>query len=225
MILLTLFLLLGGLLLLLLAIWNQDWLYKFSGPPRVLYALLGRPATRCFYILMGIVMSVWGGVRMANPPPKIQPQFIFELAKPLGVNPAELTSATAVLEADKSGEIQNFKKDNTGWVSFSVRLKDSSPNFEPALKSSTAGPDFSEGFHLNERETSTGKFVGGRILYFDAELQSCDNVLFSKTPLGSAAFIMVICNPEISAKNGASANELLIYFFRKGTPDYKLVDA
>ena len=147
----------------------------------------------------------------------------FSTGEAVGVNPAELTTATAALAADSTGTIQDFKKDATGWVSFWISLKASSPHFDAAVMSSKAGPDFSEGFHLNELKTSSGSFVGGRMLYFDSTLQSCDNVLFSKTPLSSAAFMMIICDPEISAKNGAESDDLEIRFYRKGTTDYDFI--
>lgn len=223
MMILTLFLLVCGLPLLWCAIRDYDWLYNFHGPPRLLYALLHRPATRWFYVIVGGVMAFWGVARIVNPPPEIKPEFIFQLAKPLGVNPAELTTATAALAADSTGRIQDFKKDATGWGSFWISLKASNPHFDAAVMSSKAGPDFSEGFHLNELKTSSGSFVGGRMLYFDSTLQSCDNVLFSKTPLSSAAFMMIICDPEISAKNGAESDNLEIRFYRKGTIDYDFI--
>ena len=223
MMILTLFLLGCGLPLFWCAMQDYDWLYKVHGPPRLLYALIDRPAARFFYLFVGGLMLFWGVARIVNPPPVIKPEFIFQLAKPLGVNPAELTSATAALAADSSETVQDFKRDETGWVSFWVPLKAASPHFDAAFMSSKAGPDFSEGFHMNKLKTPSGNFAGGRKLYFDPALQSCDNVLFSKTPLSSAAFMMIICDPDISVQNGTESGDLVIRFYRKGTTDYKFI--
>ena len=153
-----------------------------------------------------------------SPPEKIPVGFIYDLASPQGIELSDIATATTKLLSAKH-PIYEVRVDEQGWASFWYDLDSASPLFSHAVASSTAGPDFHEGFAFPEKSIGN-KELSGLIIYFDTALTSCDNVLFSKHPLDSASFAMIVCNPEASRHNGGG-DSLTVFYCRKGSAVYR----
>ena len=215
---LTLFLSLGGLLAFWSALKDYDWFFEFPGPSQLFILAVGRPAARKVYIVFGVFLLGWGLVRMIDPPKDVPVDFIYEMASPQGIELSNVKVATSELMGARDS-IYGLETDREGWVSFWWNLDAQSPYFAYAKASSTAGPDFHEGFAFRGKEVG-GKKLAGRIIYFDSELTSCDNVLFSKHPLDSASFVMIICSPDVSKENGVEGS-LAVFYCREGSALYR----
>jgi len=217
---LTWFLLIAGLFTLWCSVKNYDWFFSWGGKAEQFINMVGRKVARAFYILIALALIGWGGYRLVNPPPVIPTTFIFEFAKPGGI---DLTAAAAATEALKQNtqDVKELTTDESGWTSFWTALPKDHPVFAAAAASAVAGPDFAEGFALPRKNVGE-RLIEGRIVYFNEALESCDNVLFSKRPLKSAAFVMVICSEAISAANGLDG-ALMVYYLRAGTEAYRIV--
>lgn len=218
-IILTVFLAVSGVFTFWCALKNYDWFFNFPGPSQLFIQLIGRTPSRIVYLFFSIILLGWGITRIISPPPKIPTDFIYQLAKPDGINLSEPTEATLALNKIPPSLITQLQYDQAGWISFWKSLSPDTPIFSQAAASTTAGPDFDEGFTLRKRSYN-GMQLEGRILYFDAQSISCDNIIFSSRPLSSASFAMIICTPEASKKNGFG-NSLAIFYCRAGTPLYK----
>ncbi len=213
---LTLFLFLGGAFTVWCCIKDYDWYFKYGGFSLFFIDGPWRQVARIIYGFFGLVMLTWGTARLVDPPPVIPTEFIFELGKPYGI---DLIPAEDSLEQLRGKSVFNLKEDDKGWTSFWVPLEKDDPNYQSAALAAKAGPDFAEGFHRSSCSPG-GQPVEGRIIYFDSGLQSCDNMLFSKKPLSTAAFVMVICTEEVSA--GYKETEgLVVHFFRAETPPFQ----
>ena len=215
---LTLFLLIGGAFTVWCAARDYDWYFKVAGLPMLFINTVGRRAARVIYILAGLGMLSWGVSRVVDPPPTIAADFIYDLGRPHGIDLVD-SRATEELKL-KPEAVFGLQTDELGWTSFWMLLTKDSPHYESAALSSDAGPDFSEGFALSRRMVN-GKPLQGRIIYFSAEMESCDNVIFSKKPLSSAAFVMVISSKALSDRH--SKGGIPVHFFRAGTELYSTV--
>jgi hypothetical protein len=215
---LTTFLTVSGVFTFWCSLKNYDWFFNFPGPSRLFIVLVGRPVSRVVYLLFSMGLTGWGVARIVDPPPKIPTDFIYELAAPGGIDLTKGAETTTALR-QHPGLIRELHTDKEGWVSFRTRLDPHMPFFQDAVASTEAGPDFHEGFAFRRRSYGEMK-LEGRVIYFDPQLVSCDNFLFSSHPLSSASFAMVICTPETSRENGFE-DSLSVFYCRAGTPWYK----
>jgi len=215
---LTMFLTVGGVFTFWCALKNYDWFFNMPGFSKLFIDAIGRRTARLFYLLVSLILFGWGVSRIANPPPTIPTDFIYQLATPEGIDLTKSLEADAALRGAPE-KILHLQSDESGWVSFWWQLDAKTPFFQNAAASTTAGPDFREGFHFPDKSHDS-KLLGGRVIYFDSNLVSCDNVLFSKQPLKSASFAMVICNRVASRANG-SGESLSIFYCRAGSPLYQ----
>lgn len=214
---LTLFLVLGGGFTLWCSIRNYDWFFEAPGASKNFIAVVGRPLARLFFIFFSGGLLIWGVTRVISPPPLIPSDFIYAVASPRGVDLTDpLMAKNELLSAKPS--FHRLKVDEGGWVCFWNRIESTDPAYGVAKASSIAGPDFQKGFAFGPRSHEE-RSLKGRVLYFDSDLVSCDNVLFSKHPLSSAAFAVVICTPEASRVNGDNG-ALSVFYCRAGTNLY-----
>ncbi len=214
---LTTFLTASGAFTFWCALKNYDWFFNFPGPSRFFILLVGRKISRVVYLLFSLFLFGWGSARIVEPPPKIPTEFIFDLAKPSGI---DLTASSGVVfnSLRASKEIRDLQFDQFGWISFWMALDPTKPYFVDAVSSTEAGPDFHEGFTFRKKAYG-GRQLEGRIVYFDANLVSCDNVIFSGHSLSSAHFALIICTQEASQQNGFSGS-LSVFYCRAGSELY-----
>ncbi|MGF1453684.1 MAG: hypothetical protein ACFB21_16625 [Opitutales bacterium] len=196
---------------------NYDWFFNFPGPSRLFILLVGRKFSRAVYLLFSIFLFGWGIARIVNPPPEIPTEFVFDLAEPAGIDLTEPKGAV-FKRLKESDAISDLRFDQSGWISFWLALDPNTPYFADAVSSTKAGPDFHEGFAFRSRSYGD-KMLDGRIVYFDADLVSCDNIIFSDNPLSSAHFALVICTPEASRQNGFGES-LSVFYCRSGSELY-----
>jgi len=214
--LLNVFLFGAGFFTLACAVMNYGWFFKTNEKlPSLLISALGNKWARIYFAVIGVICLGWGAYRLENPPRDIPVVFLYDLAKPEGI---DLTNDKVLQKLKSSKAFQAIKSNNGKWDSFQTILPKSSPHFTDARDAAAAGPDFRKGFHLGSR-TVDGFKVEGRIAHFDSEYVICDNVIFSKHPLSSAVFIMVICDEKTSRGEG-----LTVFFARKGSKLYSLMD-
>ena len=157
-------------------------------------------------------------LRFVSPPENIPVDFIYDLARPQGIEISNAQTSTFELMRSRVG-VYGVHADEQGWISFWHDLEPTSPFFAYAVASTTAGPDFHEGFAFRQKDIGDKKLMG-RIIYFDSTLTSCDNALFSKHPLDSASFAMIICSPEASRHNGGGSS-LTVFYCREGSSLYR----
>jgi hypothetical protein len=196
---------------------NYDWFFSFPGPSRVFISLVGRNVSRAVYLLFSMFLFGWGFARIVKPPPKIPKEFVYDLAEPAGI---DLTAKSGLIlnQLRTTKEIRDLQVDQSGWNSFWVALDPSTPYFADAVASTKAGPDFHEGFSFRSKSYGNRR-LDGRVIYFDSNLVSCDNVIFSDHPLSSAHFALVICTPEASKQNGFGGS-LSVFYCRAGSNLY-----
>jgi len=215
---LTVFLLVAGAFTVFCSFKNYDWFFnsKEQGPQKAI-AKLGRGLSRVAFILIGLACLGWGIYRVIEPPRDIPLTFLQDIARPVGI---DLSSPEAGAQLQSSGDIQKLEVASSGdWISFETVLPTDNPHYVDARDAAVAGPDFRKGFHLNPKNVDGSK-VGGRIVHYDEDYVICDNVLFSKQPLSSAHFIMVICPEDLSEE----VDGLRLVFARRGTDVYKKLD-
>ena len=64
-----------------------------------------------------------------------------------------------------------------------------------------------------------GEVIRATIFYFDASLRPCDNYLFSRTPLSSAEFVVVVWDKAASEAFGEKRG-LQTVWYRKTDADF-----
>ncbi len=210
---LTWFLVLGGAFVLFCSIKNYDWYFRLGGiKAQRLLKTIGRKSARILYIVVGASMLGWGVYRVANPPAFIDPSFLDALSRPQEI---ELTKDEATGLLEKSEKIRGLELGpDKKWSVFWTILEPDDAIFPSAREAAERSTDFSKGFHLPK--TDVGPFhVGGRIVYYDADYVICDNFLFSKHPLESAEFVMVLCDRELSTL--PESEGLPVFFARKAS--------
>jgi hypothetical protein len=215
---LTLFLAVAGVLVFWGSWRNLDWFFKPKGSYGTFVRLAGRPVARVCYLVAAMGMIGWAGARLLSPPREIPTGFLHELATPQGIGLTNPREAVVALR-QVPGKIRSLQTDASGWVSFWTSLDPAVPYLPDAVASTQAGPDFPEGFAFRRR--ALGEMIlEGRILYFDTHNVSCDHGLFSRHPLDSAVFALIICTPEASRHNGFG-NLTAVFYCRAGSPLYQ----
>ena len=215
---LTLFVIISGVFTFWCSFKNYNWFFEAPGLSRLFIYVVGRQIARGIYLIFSVFFFGWGLLRIVSPPENIPVDFIYDLARPKGIEISNVQTSTLELLRMRE-DVYGVHADEQGWISFWYDLAPVSPFFSDAVASTKAGPDFHEGFAFRVKDIGDKK-VGGRIIYFDSTLTSCDNFLFSDHPLDSASFAMIICSPEASRHNGGEGS-LTIFYCRAGSPLYR----
>lgn len=211
--LLTLFLLCGGLFSLAAAVLNWHWFYQHPKAALVTL-LLGRMGARVFYGLLGLTLAGVGGWRLTSPPAEITPEALRTLTHPTGTSVLVKTAA-ADLKANALGGSLNVVAGE--WTRFSMVIAAQHPLHSILDDTDTFAVDFEPGFLMRHR--FEGRTVRATIFYFDASLQPCDNYLFSRTPLSSAEFVVVVWDKAASEALGVDEG-LKAVWYRRTDPDF-----
>lgn len=214
---LTIFLFFAGIFTLFCAFAKYEWFLSDEDLQETLiYRIIGKKGIRIFFFAIAGICIAWGTARIVNPPREIPSEFLFDIAKPDGI---DLTTEDALEKLKAVDSINSLKQKDGKWASFESNLLAASEFFTDARDAAAAGPDFDKGFNLRSLRIDGAK-VEGRIVYFDPDYVVCNNWLFSKNPLSSAEFVMVICNEDTSEEG-----TLRLLFARKGSAWYdKLTD-
>lgn len=184
---LTLFLLFTGLFSVAGGLRNWEWF--FAHPKARLFVLLfTRTGARFFYVLLGGMFLYFGGARLVEPPLTVTQAMLRTLS-----NPAEfaLTSPDAAEGLKALPGWDDFQVSEGGqWLSFSRTLEPGHPLY-PLLRD-TDGFDVDTNPGFVWKRKLDGQPARGVIFYFDRGLHPCDNWLFSRHPLASAEFVVVV---------------------------------
>lgn len=193
---LTIFLLFGGLFALAAAIWNWGWF--FQHPKAVLLTrLLGRTGARGLYGLLGLMLAGVGGWRLVIPPATISMEALQMLTHPAGSSVLAKDAAIKIKAIAIAGSLNVVAGE---WTRFSTVITAQHPLHSILDDTDTFGVDFEPGFLMRHR--FEGRPVRATIFYFDASLQPCDNFLFSSTPLSSTEFVVVVWDRAASQALG-----------------------
>ena len=203
----------GGAFCVFCAWRNYDWFFA-NHAARPFVRILGRKWARIGYILLGLFVLTPGIARIVRPPAVFTVDDARFFALPFGF-PLLEPGATGRIRTTPS--IGNLKEKDGQWEEFSFVLKEE--RFPVLRDPSSLFVDVDGGFNVNER-----KFDGiphtGVVMYFDTQYRLCDNVLFSRTPLASAEFIVLVWDSATSLQY-AKGNGLLVTLHRKGTSMYE----
>lgn len=193
---LTLFLLCTGLFSAAGGILNWNWFFAHP-KAQLLVWLFGRTGARIFYVVLGLPFLFFGGSRLVTPPLTITEAMLQTLTQPAG---APLTAGEATGRLKTLHGRRDFQLSDSGqWQSFSLILKPEHPLFPLLRAKDSAGAD---AFSVDAEPGFTwkkklyGRPMRGTIFYFDKDLHPCDNWLFSRHPLDSAVFVVVVLDEE-----------------------------
>lgn len=217
--LLTIFLIVVGVISLVMSLLKAEYLHFLAiGDAKKLLDIFGGKVMRMFYAFIGAICLVWGISRVIDPPREIPVVFLHELAKPAGI---ELVADDALAKLKEAEGILDLKETDDSWAFFEMRLPADHSHFVDARDAAVARSDFRKGFHLGARKLND-RNVEGRIVSFNADYVICDNMLFSKKPLSSTVFVIVICDEATSAQEDGS---LVLLFAKKGSPEFETLNA
>jgi hypothetical protein len=191
--LLTVFFLIAGGFTLAAALLNWTWFFLHPTAAPVTW-LLGRTGARLAYTALGLMLFGVGAWRVASPPASVTPALLQTLTHPEGFSVLE-TKATAQFRS-----VQRLALKDGEWSQFEKTLPPSHPLHDLLDDTDTFAVDFDPGFLLRHR--LQGKSIRATRFYFDATLRPCDNFLFSRTPLSSAAFVVVVWDKQASLAFG-----------------------
>lgn len=211
--LLTLFLLCGGLFALAAVVLNWDWF--FHHPKAALVTLLlGRSGARAAYACLGLFLTGIGVWRMVSPPAIITAAMLQTLTHPYGFSVLD-ADATSRLRVEK--EVRWLEPKEGDWTQFEMVFSEEHPLHALLDDTDTFAVDFDPGFLLRHR--LGGQKIRGTRFYFDASLKPCDNFLFSSTPLASAEFVVVVWDKAASEAFGEKRG-LRTVWYRNTDPDF-----
>ncbi len=211
--LLTLFLLCGGLFSLAAAVLNWHWFYQHPKAALVTL-LLGRMGARVFYGLLGLALAGVGGWRLVSPPAQISSAALRTLTHPAGTSVLAKTAAADLNAIALAGSLNVVAGE---WKRFSTVITAQHPLHSILDDTDTLAVDFEPGFLMRHR--FEGRTVRATIFYFDAALRPCDNYLFSRTPLSSAEFVVVVWDKAASEAFGEKRG-LRTVWYRKTDADF-----
>lgn len=211
--LLTLFLAGAGLFTLTAAFLNRDWF--FQHPKAALVTLLlGRSGARAAYACLGLLLTGIGVWRMVSPPATVTPVMLQTLTHPQGFSVLD-ADATSRLRVEK--EVRWLEPKEGDWTQFEMVFSVEHPLHALLDDTDTFAVDFDPGFLLRHRLGS--QKIRGTQFYFDAALRPCDNFLFSRTPLSSAEFVVVVWDKAASEAFGEKRG-LRAVWYRKTDADF-----
>jgi len=212
---LTLFLLSTGLFSAAGGILNWEWFFAHP-KARLLVRLFGRTGARAFYVLLGGLFLFFGVTRLVTPPLTLTEPMLRTLTHPAGF---ALTSPEATERLKALPGRDDFQvSDNGQWQSFSLMLGPDHP-LSPLLRDTDGfNVDTDPGFVWKRK--LDGKPMRGAIYYFDHDLHPCDNWLFSRHPLASASFVVVVLDEDSSLRLTGRAG-LKAIWLHHSSPHYK----
>jgi hypothetical protein len=208
--LLTVFLLSSGLFTLAAAFLNRDWFFQHPKAALVTF-LLGRSGARAAYACLGLLLTGTGVWRVASPPVTITSEMLRTLTHPKGFS---------VLAADAASQLRTAERlvlKDGEWTGFEMALPASHPLHALLDDTDSLGVDIDPGFLMKHR--FQGEVIRATIFYFDASLRPCDNYLFSRTPLSSAEFVVVVWDKAASEAFGEKRG-LRTVWYRKTDADF-----
>lgn len=211
--LLTLFLAGAGLFTLTAVFLNRDWF--FHHPKAALVTLLlGRSGARAAYACLGLFLTGIGVWRMVSPPATVTPVMLHTLTHPHGFSVLDADAAAKLRVQDG---IKRLMPKDGDWTRFEMVFAENHPLHALLDDTDTFAVDFDPGFLLRHR-IGDQKIRGTRF-YFDAALRPCDNYLFSRTPLSSAEFVVVVWDKAASEAFGEKRG-LRTVWYRKTDADF-----
>jgi len=202
---LTIFLISAGLYTLAASALNWDWFFRHPTAAPVTW-LLRRTGARIAYAALSLFLLSIGGWRVISPPATLTPEILKSLTHPEDFSVLE-TNATTQFRA-----AQRIVLKDGEWTRFEKVLSPSHPLHDILDDTDSFGVDFDPGFLLRHR--LQGKVIRATIFYFDAALRPCDNFLFSRTPLSSAEFVVVIWDKEASLAFGEKQGLRAVWYRR-----------
>lgn len=212
---LTLFLLATGLFSVAGGILNGEWFFAHP-KARLLVRLFGRTGARAFYMLLGSLFLYFGAARLVVPPLTLTDPLLATLTHPAGF---ALTSPEATEGLKTLPGRDDFQMtDNGQWQSFSLRFDTGHPLFPLLRDTDGFNVDLDPGFVWKRK--LEGKPMRGAIYYFDSALHPCDNWLFSRHPLGSAVFVVVVLD-EKSTLSLTGQDGLKAIWLHRSSPHYE----
>jgi len=210
---LTIFLVGGGLFTLAAAFLNRDWFFQHPKAALVTF-LLGRSAARAAYACLGLLLTGIGLWRVASPPATVTPVMLQTLTHPQGFSVLD-ADATSRLRVEKRARWLELKDDD--WTRFEMVFAEEHPLHALLDDTDSFAVDFDPGFLLRHRLGS--QKIRGTRFYFDASLKPCDNYLFSRTPLSSAEFVVVVWDKAASEAFGEKRG-LRAVWYRKTDAEF-----
>ncbi|MDP1587988.1 MAG: immunity 17 family protein [Prosthecobacter sp.] len=211
--LLTVFLLSGGLFTLAAALLNWDWFFRHPTAAPVTF-ILGRSGARVAYACLGLLLAGVGGWRVVSPPATITPAMLQTLTHPHGFSVLEADAASQLRGKDRAGRLALKDGD---WTRFEMALPAGHPLHGLLDDTGSFGVDIDPGFLLRHR--LRGETIRATLFYFDATLRPCDNFLFSRAPLSSAEFVVVVWDKPASEAFGEKTG-LRAVWYRKTDADF-----
>ena len=212
---LTLFLLFAGLFSTAGGVLNWEWF--FAHRKAVFFIqLFGRTGARAFYVILGGLLLYVGGTRLITPPLIITDGMLRTLTHSAGYALTSPKACEALKTQPGWGDVQ--VSSDGQWQSFSRVLATGHPLY-PLLRDT-------ESFHVDVdpafmwKRKLDGQPARGAIFYFDAGLQPCDNWLFSRHPLASAAFVVVVLD-EASTHALTGHAGLKAFWLHHSAPQYR----
>lgn len=202
---LTIFLVGGGLFTLAAAFLNRDWFFQHPKAALVTW-ILGRAGARLLYSALGLVLLGVGVWRVASPPATITSEMLRMLTHPKG---------SSVLAADAASQLRTAEKlvlKDGEWTRFEMVLPANHSLHALLDDTDSLGVDMDPGFLMKHR--FQGEVIRATIFYFDASLRPCDNYLFSRTPLSSAEFVVVVWDKLASAAFGEQEGLRAVWYRR-----------
>jgi len=210
---LTIFLVGGGLFTLAAAFLNRDWFFQHPKAALVTF-LLGRSGARAAYACLGLLLTGIGLWRVASPPATVTPVMLQTLTHPQGFSVLD-ADATSRLRVEKRARWLELKDDD--WTRFEMVFAEEHPLHALLDDTDSFAVDFDPGFLLRHRLGS--QKIRGTRFYFDASLKPCDNYLFSRTPLSSAEFVVVVWDKAASEAFGEKRG-LRAVWYRKTDAEF-----
>lgn len=203
--LVTLMLAGGGALCVFCAWRNYEWYLRLS-----FFSFLGRKWNRRVLIALGLFILVPGVLRMVCTRVIFSEEDAHFFTQPRGFG---LMGPDVGVRLRSTPGVFSYRGADDSWREFALVVKPE--QFPALLNPSSLFVDVEGGFLVNERAFS-GKKCTGVMMHFDKNYRLCDNVLFSKTPLSSSEFIVLVWDEPTSRAFG-TASGLLSTYHRRGT--------
>lgn len=131
--LITLSLIAAGAFTMWCAFRNYRWFFETGWQGYLLNRYASRNFARLLYFMIGLLVMAVGGARLVHPPRVIPDDFLFELARPDGIDLIAPREAATRLAAAPRRNLE-LRTDDQGWVSFWRVIDPSEPFFQDAAE-------------------------------------------------------------------------------------------